>query len=180
MSDIDQYREGYERGLKMKHEFEEKNIVEVVLNSLSYTADAVDRELTLTDEAKRGYKDGVEGKDFNAPEGESNSGGCFVSTACCEAMGLSDDCEELQTLRHFRDTYLLASREGEKEVAAYYAHSPRVLKKIRSEANSRETLRRIYHELVVPTVKMIHRKEYAAAHTHYRTFVRDLCSDSEE
>ena len=65
MSDIDQYREGYERGLKMKHEYEDKNIIEVVLNSLAYTADAVDRELTLTDEAKRGYKDGFEGKDFD-------------------------------------------------------------------------------------------------------------------
>ena len=93
-------------------------------------------------------------------------------------MGLSDDCEELKTLRRFRDTYLLASREGEKEVADYYAHSPRVLEKIRSEANSKETLRRIYHELVVPTVKMIHRKEYAAAHAHYRTFVQDLWPDS--
>ena len=32
--------------------------------------------------------------------------GCFITTACCEALGLDDDCFELRTLRRYRDQVL--------------------------------------------------------------------------
>lgn len=183
MSDIDEYRKGYEDVKREVHEHKDDGIGDIpeqfVKGLFGLPQRALD-DFSRSEAEEKGRNDAYGGKDFDPPREEGHSGGCFVSTACCEVMGLRDDCEELQTLRHFRDAYLLASREGEKEVEAYYANSPRVLEKIRSEANSKETFRRIYHELVVPTVKMIHRKEYAAAHSHYSTFVRDLCSDSEE
>ena len=32
--------------------------------------------------------------------------GCFITTACCETLGLADDCFELRTLRRYRDEVL--------------------------------------------------------------------------
>lgn len=52
--------------------------------------------------------------------------GCFLTTAACEYKGLPDDCRELQVLRGFRDTYLLASIEGQELVERYYAIAPEI------------------------------------------------------
>jgi hypothetical protein len=181
MSDIDKYREGYEDVKREIHEHRNDGIGDIpeqfVKGLFGLPSRALD-DLTRSEAEEKGRNDAYDGKDFDPPKEEGNSGGCFVSTACCEAMGLNDDCEELQTLRYFRDTYLLASPEGRKEVAAYYANSPRVLCKIRSAKNSNETLRYIFHELVLPTVNLIQRKEYAAAHAHYRFFVQNLIVNS--
>lgn len=51
------------------------------------------------------------------------SGGCFLTTACCEYKGLPDNCEELQTLREFRDTYV-----PEFLVVEYYKTAPAITK----------------------------------------------------
>ncbi len=36
----------------------------------------------------------------------SNGDSCFLTTACCELVGLDDDCFELTVLRRYRDTVL--------------------------------------------------------------------------
>ena len=38
-------------------------------------------------------------------------GGCFITSACCEVLGLDEDCFELRALRRYRDR-VLASRPG--------------------------------------------------------------------
>jgi hypothetical protein len=48
--------------------------------------------------------------------------GCFITTACCETLGLSDDCFELRTLRRYRDT-VLAKRPG-GGYRTYYQPAP--------------------------------------------------------
>jgi len=50
------------------------------------------------------------------------SGGCYLTTACCEYKGLPDDCEELQTLRKFRDEYVPAVL-----VVEYYKTAPNIV-----------------------------------------------------
>lgn len=55
---------------------------------------------------------------------KANSGGdkgmCFITTAACEHFGLADDCDELQTLRSFRDKVMLKSDNWKDDVKAYY------------------------------------------------------------
>jgi hypothetical protein len=59
--------------------------------------------------------------------GESKKkSGCFLSTAACHFKGLPDDCHELESLRTFRDSYLLSSPEGEAMVAHYYSVAPAI------------------------------------------------------
>lgn len=57
--------------------------------------------------------------------GSSNSSslnlGCFLTTACCNYKGLSDDCEELTILRKFRDTFVPVEL-----VEEYYRIAPNI------------------------------------------------------
>ena len=40
--------------------------------------------------------------------------GCFITTACCETLGLADDCFELRTLRRYRDEVLAKQPGGSR------------------------------------------------------------------
>ena len=57
---------------------------------------------------------------------DNDSGGCFLTTACTEAKGLPDNCRELETLRHFRDNYMMNVPEGKADIAHYYKTAPSV------------------------------------------------------
>lgn len=64
--------------------------------------------------------------DYGAEQArKANSGGdkgmCFITTAACEFYGLPDDCDELQTLRKFRDEVMLKTEGWASDVAEYYA-----------------------------------------------------------
>ena len=50
-----------------------------------------------------------------------------MTTACCNHRGLSDDCEELQTMRTFRDEYLLKDPETAALVHEYYRIAPGIV-----------------------------------------------------
>lgn len=61
----------------------------------------------------------------------SKKGGlCFITTAVCNHRGLEDDCIELETLREFRDKYLLKTPEGNALVQEYYKIAPEIAEKI--------------------------------------------------
>ena len=64
----------------------------------------------------------------------SSGGGslCFITTAVCESRGLPDNCEELEVLRCFRDTYMLARSEYRPLVAQYYRVAPKIVDGINS------------------------------------------------
>ena len=59
-------------------------------------------------------------------KGQETSG-CFLTSACVEAKGLPDDCRELTVLRNFRDTYLKASADGQRDVCEYYHVAPMIV-----------------------------------------------------
>ena len=51
---------------------------------------------------------------------ENDNGGCYLTTACVAARGLSDTGPELQTLRAFRDGVLAHMPGGQEEIEEYY------------------------------------------------------------
>lgn len=81
----------------------------------------------------------------------SGSSGCFLTTACCEQMGLADDCEELTVMREFRDSYLLRNSVGEEIVKSYYKVAPQIVEKI----NARNDKEKIYKEMYQKIVKIV-------------------------
>jgi hypothetical protein len=75
--------------------------------------------------------------------------GCFITTACCEALGLDNDCFELRTLRCYRDEVLAYRPGGVADIAAYYQLAPLILAQLPREART-ETLRSVYARYVLP------------------------------
>jgi len=65
---------------------------------------------------------GVSSASKGTTTSQNASGGCYLTTACCEYKGLPDDCEELEVLRKFRDEYVPAVL-----VVEYYKTAPSIV-----------------------------------------------------
>lgn len=76
-------------------------------------------------------------------------GGCFITTACCEALGLDDDCFELRALRRYRDHVLAWRPGGVADIAAYYEIAPLILARLPGETRN-ERLRSLYARYILP------------------------------
>ncbi|HEX4793235.1 MAG TPA: CFI-box-CTERM domain-containing protein [Humisphaera sp.] len=101
--------------------------------------------------------------------------GCFLTTACTEARGLSDDCDELKTLRAVRDSYLMQSQYGRALVAEYYRFAPRLCALISLHPDAMRTYDEMYRGLVLPSVRRAHAGNLLAACNHYERFTLELC-----
>lgn len=110
-----------------------------------------------------------------------SSSGCFLTSACCKAKNLPDDCNELQSLRRFRDNILANMTDGKKMIDFYYAQAPRIVKQIDS---SEEPLK-IYEEIylnIQSALKEIDEKHYERAVIKYlyMMYIADIKSRKEE
>lgn len=104
----------------------------------------------------------------------SSSGGCFLSTACSNGIGLPDNCPELQSLRIFRDTYLNNTQDGKNLIKEYYQIAPGILKAIENRGDSHQILVELFDNLVKPTVELIEKGNYETAVAHYKNCVLQL------
>lgn len=102
------------------------------------------------------------------------SDGCFLTSACTEARGLPDDCEELTTLRTFRDGYMKSFPQGQTDICQYYHVAPVIVDKIHALPNAKEIFDKIYNELVLPCVDLIHFNKNEEAYLKYREYVKQL------
>lgn len=78
----------------------------------------------------------------------SGSSGCFLTTACCEYKGLPDDCRELETMRKFRDEYILKQPYGEEMIQGYYEEAPAIVEKIKNSSDSAAILESTYDSIL--------------------------------
>lgn len=76
---------------------------------------------------------------------------CFITSACCDVLGLPDDCFELRSLRRFRDEVLAEQPGGSFAIAHYYAIAPGLLRRLnRTGENPEITLLAVYARFVLP------------------------------
>lgn len=102
--------------------------------------------------------------------GSSNSDeGCYLTTACIIARNLPDNCDELQTLRSYRDTYLRNRKKGPDEIKEYYEIAPKIVSKINSFSDSANKWNELYLRLVVPCVEMIKDGKFEEAYELYKS-----------
>jgi len=104
----------------------------------------------------------------------SSSSGCFLTTACVDIMGRPDDCFELNTLRYFRDNFILKEPGGELDVNEYYEMAPRLVSELSKRDDSIEIYRRIYTDLILKALNLIAAKRFHDAHALYKEYVLDL------
>lgn len=120
---------------------------------------------TAIEKIKQGH--GVE-EEYRAPN-------CYLTTAACEAVGLPDDCWELQTLRRFRDTALPLLDEGHADIARYYAEAPTALKQLRRKPGAHKQLLKIYWQTILPCCILAHFGANKLCHRLYRRQHHRLC-----
>lgn len=105
-----------------------------------------------------------------ASQGKSSS--CYITTAITESEGKPDDCDELVTLRKFRDEYMMPHVEREWLVRDYYALAPIICRALKQQPDGGKatfaTLRRLYLEPAIAAVKA---GDNEAALVHYQTLV---------
>jgi hypothetical protein len=104
---------------------------------------------------------------------KKKKGCCYITTACVTARGLSDDCEELQTLRQFRDRYMFNLPSGQDLVKFYYEQSPKIVDAIESSDRSQAIYEDLY-KVIRECVDIIHKAHYQKALTTYITMVLKL------
>ena len=100
-------------------------------------------------------------------------GGCFLTSACVQHKGLSDDCEELTVLRNFRDNYLKSSSDGRALVDKYYAIAPTLVSKIDKRSDKDEIYEGIY-KTVLNCVDLIRNEAFEEAVKAYSNMVKSL------
>jgi len=69
---------------------------------------------------------------------------CSVTTACTEARGLPDDCQELTLMRALRDDYVASIPGGSELIEEYYELAPRVVEAIRRDPAGPQVLENLY------------------------------------
>lgn len=101
-------------------------------------------------------------------------GCCYLSSACCEHLGLPDDCDELETLRRYRDDVLARTREGRRDIETYYRQAPEIVRQIEALASRKQIYSVIYSAYLLPAVQLIQAGDNEKAYRVYKALVADL------
>lgn len=103
----------------------------------------------------------------NCPNFSKSSGGCYITTAMCEILGFEDDCEYLETLRGFRDTYMLDNPEYHPLLHDYNTVGPQIADKLYDDENGFLVSNALLNNFIKPAVEAINDNAYNAAINQY-------------
>lgn len=102
--------------------------------------------------------------------------GCFLTTACCDVLGLPDDCFELRTLRHYRDETLAAMPGGNAAIVAYYSIAPSILDRLPPDERT-TLLLSVYARFIFPSAIAARLGLNALAYRLYARMMDELVRD---
>jgi hypothetical protein len=99
---------------------------------------------------------------------------CFVTSATCGYLGLTDDCWELTQLRAFRDNYLLTLPKGNSLVDRYYDNAPKLLQVINRHKSKSNILLGLYFKDILPSAVLARLKLNRIALWRYMAMMKRL------
>ena len=102
--------------------------------------------------------------------------GCFISTAICEIIGKDDDCDELQTLRGFRDNVLCKEPSLKAMVDEYYLISPPLADALRKMSNKHEIAEELFENHIDIILKQINQNKISETVSSYQEMISHLKS----
>lgn len=105
-------------------------------------------------------------------EQEGNTSFCFITTAVCEYYGKPDDCMELETLRHYRDSWLRKQPDGPQLIEEYYAIAPDIVRAMQASDKFGLYCEKLWAEYIEPCIDMINERKFEACKKHYINMVR--------
>ncbi len=100
-------------------------------------------------------------------ENERNNGssGCYLTTAMCYALGYDDYCVYLETLRRFRDEYMMNDPECYPMLVEYEVVGPMISRQIAQDADIASIM---LNEFISKSIMYIKRGEFKSAIDVYR------------
>lgn len=97
--------------------------------------------------------------------------GCYLTTAVCEYLGKPDNCQELQTLRHFRDGWLSEQPEGKALIERYYDTAPAIVRAMKASPQYAQYCSRLWEEYIQPCLRFIAAGDNKSCKEHYVAMV---------
>lgn len=115
-------------------------------------------------------------RDKNKPVYVRDDRNCYISTSATVAAGLPDDCDELQTLRQFRNVYMAGLPGGPELIAEYERIAPEIVNAIRKmpEPESDEEFRTIFKQEIIPAVNAVKSGDLEEALRLYKEMTEKL------
>jgi len=98
---------------------------------------------------------------------------CFITTACVDFYGLSENCKQLQILRRFRDEHLLKSKDGFDLIKQYYSIAPSLVCKLKKDDASKKIFNLIFNKINL-ACEEIGNSNYSSATEIYKSIVKFL------
>ncbi len=99
---------------------------------------------------------------------------CYITTAACQYRGMNDDCEELNMLRSYRDTYMMSKPDGESMIREYYDIAPSIVKHINIRPDARQVYDEIWNDYIGPCIEDIREGKMEECLSLYITMVRKM------
>lgn len=99
---------------------------------------------------------------------------CYITTATCKALNKTNDCEELELFRNFRDNYLEKCDNGMVLIKKYYNLAPSIIKGIEKEKDFNSVYKYIWDKYLFNCCNLIKKNENELCKNKYEEMVKEL------
>ncbi len=122
----------------------------------------------LCSEMVRKYSKGSHSK-----HSKGGGGGCYITTACLDAIGLPRDSLEMKAMEVLTKEHILKSFQGKKDYVIYGRKAPLIVQAIKSRDDSQDVWKRVYGTLRNITSAVLS-SDNERAHKQYKDLVLGL------
>lgn len=106
-------------------------------------------------------------KGSHSAHSKGGSGGCYLTTACVNAMNLPDNCLELSVLRNFRDKILMSQQSGREAVKEYYRIAPEIIEVVEEQDDAQMIWQATYRD-IRHAISLVLSGDFEGAFRHYK------------
>lgn len=112
--------------------------------------------------------------DYSMSHSSNVKCGCYITTVICEILGLDDNCDYMQVLRHFRNNYLQKNPNTLGLLVEYDVIGPVIADHLRHDAKKEEIACNLMHQYIIPCVMEISDEKYGDATITYSSMTKNL------
>lgn len=87
------------------------------------------------------------------PRESSSTDSCYITTMICTVLGMDDCCDELETLRNFRNSVLQKDSKYQELLYEYDLIGPKIAACLKCE--EKDVVRKIFEKFIQPIVQLI-------------------------
>ena len=99
---------------------------------------------------------------------------CYLTTMFCEILELEDDCDELETLRGYRDWYMLNDPSCKLLLEEYDTIGPILANKLFYDKEKMNVVKEMGESYIYPAIRFIFEEKYEEAKEIYIKMVNML------